>query len=783
MTTSNKRKLRILLLLLLGSFLAVHLCFGLLPNVFEIWNAQAVDQLFVLRSFSERFQPLYDNTVVHVDLNNSSIQRLNKLYFDRSHYARVIRNLASMGVSAQVFDFIFASRKSKQEDNALIDATSEAAHVYFGLAFELWGHEKEHRKQPVYSESVLYLDRTKWNVSVDGDPNTLYTGENPLITFADLASASRGLGSLSVKFDRDGVLRRVPLLVRYKESYYPLLPFKVICNYLNIAPKDVLLKPGKHIVLRNAKKPGDESPHDIVIPIDKKGNMIINYIGPWERMDHYNFADIYLASDDRDELEMWAEELKGKIIIVSDVSTGSTDVGPVPTDANYPLSGAHANIIHSILTESFLRELSAWEMVIVELLLMAALLVLSFRFSSLHFSLGTILVVTTFIGSVGVSFFFHNIILHIGRPLLMITFALISINVYRYIDEEKEKIAIVRQRDFIRDTFGRYMSGEVVEELLGSPGGLKMSGEIREVTFLVSDLRGFTVLTSRLSPHEIIEVINRYFEHMVEVIAQYRGVVNEFQGDGILVFFGAPLQAADDPERAVACAIEMQNAMVKFNDVQRRLNLPDLAMGIGINTGEVVVGNIGSERRAAYGAVGSPINIAYRIESYTVGGQILISPGTYEKMKSTVQAKATKQVQFKGIDHPLNLYDVVGLSGKYNVKVTEKKMETLTRLDLPLPIECFLLEGKTISQAAISGQILQLGETIVEAYLTQKVEIHANLKILMAPTETSGLSEVYAKVLPTEESDKLLSHDTVHLQFTWLPEEVKAFLEKRRHGV
>ena len=782
MTTSSKRKFRILLLLLLGSFLAVHLCFWLLPNVFEIWNAQAVDQLFVLRSFSEKLQPFYDNTIVHVDLNNSSIQRLNKLYFNRSHYARVIRNLASMGVSAQVFDFIFVSRKSKLDDNALIAATREAAHVYFGLAFELGGHGKKHRKQPVYSESVPYLDRTKWNISVEGNPDTLYAGENPLFTFTDLASASRGLGSLSVKFDRDGVLRRVPLLVRYKESYYPLLPFKVICNYLNIAPKNVLLKPGKHIILHNAKKPGDETPHDIVIPIDKKGNMIINFIGPWERMDHYNFSDVFLASDDRDELEMWGEELKGKIIIVSDVSTGSTDVGPVPTDANYPLSGAHANIIHSILTESFLRELSGWEMVIVELVLMTALLVLSFRFTSLYFSFGTILVVTVFIGTVGVGFFFHNIIFHIGRPLLMISFALISINVYRYIDEEKEKIESVRQRDFIRDTFGRYMSGEVVEELLGSPEGLKMSGEIREVTFLVSDLRGFTALTSSLSPHEIIEVMNRYFEYMVEVIARYRGVVNEFQGDGILVFFGAPLQAADDPERAVACAIEMQNAMIKFNEAQHRLDLPDLAMGIGINTGKVVVGNIGSERRASYGAVGTPINIAYRIESYTTGGQILISPSTFEKMRSIVQVKTTKQVQFKGIDHPVNLYDVVSLGGKYNVKVTEKKVETLTRLDPPLPIDCFPLEGKTISQTAISGKILQLGETIVEAFLTQKVETHANLKILIAPTETSGISEVYAKVLPTEDSEKLSSHDSVRLQFTWLPKEAKAFLEKRRHG-
>jgi adenylate cyclase len=446
------------------------------------------------------------------------------------------------------------------------------------------------------------------------------------------------------------------------------------------------------------------------------------------------------------------------------------------------MSGAHANIIHSILTESFLRELSAREMFLVEVLLMAALLVLSLRFSSLYFSLGTAMMAAVFIGTVAVGFFYYNVIFHVGRPLLMIAFAMISINVYRYINEEKEKMESLRERDFIRDTFGRYMSGEVVEELLDSPAGLTMSGEIREVTFLVSDLRGFTALTSRLSPHEIIEVINRYFEHMVEVISQYRGVVNEFMGDGILVFFGAPLQAEDDAERAVACAIEMQGAMERVNEAQRRLNLPDLAMGIGINTGEVVVGNIGSERRAAYGAVGTPINIAYRIEAFTVGGQILISPSTYEKVQFDVKVTASRQVQFKGIDHPVNIYDVVGLSGAYNVNVPEKKAETLTRLDPPLPIDCYSLEGKVISEAAISGQIIRLGETIAEASLAKPVKPHSNLRILVAPQEKNDLSEVYAKVLPSEALGQSASENLICLQFTWMPEEVKIFLSKRLSG-
>jgi adenylate cyclase len=320
----------------------------------------------------------------------------------------------------------------------------------------------------------------------------------------------------------------------------------------------------------------------------------------------------------------------------------------------------------------------------------------------------------------------------------------------------------------------------VVEELLDSPTGLKMSGENREVTFLVSDLRGFTALTSSLSPQQVIEIINRYFEYMVDVIARYQGTVNEFMGDGILAFFGAPLYADDDAERAVACAIEMQNALVAVNAEQRRLKLPELAMGIGINTGEVVVGNIGSERRASYGAVGTPINAAYRIESFTVGGQILISPTTHDRVESDLKIIGTKEVKFKGLDEPVALYDVAGIGQPYQVFLPEKKAVALTRLNPPLPIECFLVEGKTVSDTAIAGRITHLAENSAEVFLDKKQSAYTNLRIVLASPETRGLSELYAKVLPHDKSDGSVTDQRARLQFTSMPQDTKDFLDKKQ---
>ena len=669
MTISKKKKLLFTICLIIGSFIAAHLCFILLPNVFETWNAQTVDELFVLRSSIKELQPQYDSTIAHVDLNNSSLRKVKSPYVHRSQFAQVIRNLAAMNASAQVFDFVFAAPIEENGDEALIEATETAGNVYFGLAMEL----RENNVPPIRAskdpESARYLDKTKWDVAVKGDPYGFYVCGDTLLTFLKLASVSRGLGSLSVKFDRDGVLRRVPLLVRYEDAFYPSLYFRVICDYLGVPPEKIIVEPGKRITLRDIKKPGETVPHDIRIPIDRYGNMIISYIGPWERMDHYNFADILLASEDREELEMWREELRGKILVVSDVSTGSTDLGPVPTDANYPLSGVHANVMHGILTESFLRELSKLEMLMVELSLLMIVLLLSLRSSSYYFSFGIILVSASYMGLFAAAFFYGHLIFHIIRPLLMMAFATISILIYRYVTEEKEKLEGFRQRDFVRATFGRYLSSEVVDELLDSPHGLKMSGETREITILVSDLRGFTSLSSSLSPSELIPIINRYFEAMTNVISRYRGTVDELQGDGILVFFGAPLSSFDHPERAVACAIEMQNKMVEVNAAQRRESLPELAMGIGINTGEVVVGNIGSKNRLKYGAVGTAINLAYRIESCTKGGQLLISPTTYQKVKSFVHIRNNMKREFKGIKDPMTIYDVDGIEGKYQLSL------------------------------------------------------------------------------------------------------------------
>jgi adenylate cyclase len=218
-----------------------------------------------------------------------------------------------------------------------------------------------------------------------------------------------------------------------------------------------------------------------------------------------------------------------------------------------------------------------------------------------------------------------------------------------------------KELDSIKDTFGRYVSREVVAEILKSPGGMDLEGEIREITVLVADLRGFTGVAEALHPRTVLQLINRFLQRMTDVILSHEGTIDEFTGDGILVFFGAPRVLADHSLRAVTCAMDMQRAITELNAENLKLGFPELEMGIGVNSGELIIGNIGSEKRKKYGAVGSAINIAFRIEAQTRGGEILVSPAVHDNIAPSVEIKESRQVSLKGLETPITLHLVQGI--------------------------------------------------------------------------------------------------------------------------
>ncbi len=222
-----------------------------------------------------------------------------------------------------------------------------------------------------------------------------------------------------------------------------------------------------------------------------------------------------------------------------------------------------------------------------------------------------------------------------------------------------EMVTGLKERDFIRDTFGRYVDPEVARKLLKRPEAIRMGGERRQVAILMVDIRGFTPLSESLSPNVIIGLLNRYFSRMIDVIQRHAGIIVDFFGDSVLVFFD-PLDGplASMVQTSITCAFEMQLAMEDFNQENREQGLPDLEMGIGINAGEVVVGNIGSEKRAKYGIVGSPVNMTQRIQSHARGDEILISASVYPYVSEMISIERTVQTAVKGLEGEVTLYGV-----------------------------------------------------------------------------------------------------------------------------
>jgi class 3 adenylate cyclase len=306
----------------------------------------------------------------------------------------------------------------------------------------------------------------------------------------------------------------------------------------------------------------------------------------------------------------------------------------------------------------------------------------------------------------------------------------------------------LRQRDFIRTTLGRYVSPEVAKTLLESPEGLKFGGEKREITVLMSDLRGYTRFAEQGDPSWVMEVLNDYLARMTDIIIAYGGTINEFIGDAIFAVYGAPIPHRDHAERAAASALAMQRAMAEMNLANAARGRPRFEMGIGINTGEAVVGNIGSEQRAKYAIVGAAVNLAARVEGCTVGGQIFLSPATYERIRDLVEVTPPVPVEVKGIAEPLLLYDLQSISGRFAQRLPEIDTAADQQVDVTLPVTCWVIDGKVVAQEEIMGKVLRLGLRQLDVRLNTTLPPLTNVRLrLHYPALGHDSGELYGKVL------------------------------------
>jgi adenylate cyclase len=299
----------------------------------------------------------------------------------------------------------------------------------------------------------------------------------------------------------------------------------------------------------------------------------------------------------------------------------------------------------------------------------------------------------------------------------------------------------------------------------------KKLAETKNVSILLSDLRGFTAMAEKHSPLVVIELLNRYFSKMSKIIDRDGGTIDKFMGDSIMVLFGALNSSEDDLHNALACAIEMQMAMNGVNKISQSLGLANLYMGIGINTGEVVAGTLGSDVYREYTVIGDQVNLVSRVEAQSLRGQILLSENTYNLASDFIEIGEINEIQVKGKRQPVKMYELLALTHPTRLEVPCREIRKSPRVEVSIPLNYHKLQGKKVLSKSYDGNIIDMSYGGFSALTRQPLTRHSDIKMTVSLSLMGkGTSEIYARVLNCRKNDT--EYET-HLEFTAIDDQAR----------
>ena len=572
---------------------------------FATINRWFTDQLFLDTT------PSADIVIVAVD--DKSLQEYGGWPWpDRSLHASAVNNLKAAGAAVIGFDVLFAD---------------------------------EYGNATIFAEAI----KKAGNVVLAGIGDNPQVTEQPLVVYTDFtlpapvfAEAAVDVAHANVVPEGGAVVRKIPLVVADESGKrYPALILAMYKVYL-----EQLVQPGLDIHEDYSIHNGSIRIFNLEIPVDSKSQMRVNFAGGPNTFKSLSYKDII-------ENKFDPAAVKGKLVLVGMTASGWTDfwVTPVSTEKMYGVE-IHANALDTILKGRFLEEASK---LIAALTVLFMVVVMGFVLPLMRLRWGTVLTVVLFIGY-GLAVFLafdSGHILNIFYPLISLPIMYVTAVISRVFAAQADR------RD-INDLFGRYVSPQVASEILSLANAdqLKLGGARREVTVMFADMRGFTAMSERLGPEEIVATLNKYLSVLIERVLANEGMINKFAGDNIMAVWNAPQDQSDHALLAVKAAIEGQQAMESMPQDESQ---PKVQFGIGINTGPAVAGNVGSEGRTEYTIIGDAVNIASRLCSNAPGGQVWIGPHTYEVVKNEVEVEALEPQKFKGKAEPIPVYRALRL--------------------------------------------------------------------------------------------------------------------------
>ncbi len=559
--------------------------------------------------------------VVIIGIDDKSLEKYGRWPWERRRVASIIDKLSRMGAKVVLVDIIFSEHS--KDDDILARSIKKAGNVILPVVFDFKGEPRMIQDDTLF-DNAFPMIRKADNFKIF--PPLSATGI--LLPVKKLLQSAKALAYINMFPDKDGVLRWEALSIEYNREMYPSIDLQAARLYRDLPNEAMTLQATEGIQLGEA-----------FIPTDFWGRVLIHYYGPERTFPLVSVADLL-------ENKIEPSMIKDKVVLLGATAVGIYDLRVTPTSPAMPGIEKHASVVASILNNQFISKLkNIWNVFIVLI-------------SGILFSL-IIVRIKAIVGAI-FAFGFIAILYGIGNYLffskglwmdlsysgnnILITYFVVT--AYRYATEER----YARQ---IRGMFSSYVTEKVVNELIKNPELAKLGGERREVTVLFSDVRGFTTFSEKHSPEQVVAILNEYLGEMTHIIFQWDGTLDKFVGDEIVAFWGAPLPQEKHAELAIKCALHMIRKLTELQERWKSEGKDPLFAGFGLNTGEVIVGNIGAEgKKMDYTVIGDNVNLGARVEGLTrkYDADIIITQATLDKIRDLLVGGDLGHLKVTGLD-------------------------------------------------------------------------------------------------------------------------------------
>ncbi len=659
---------------------------GIFAYMYEIPFLEMVELKTIDLRFKSRGSIPGGRDVVLAVVDEKSIGKEGKWAWPRSKLAKLVTKLSEAGARVIAFDITFTEpdendkwmvqtiESIKQEikdfsiwdtgindylddlklkaanDKLLAEAIkNSSAKVVGGYFFHMdyEGPSYMDEKDIRINEDNIYGSSYK-KVREKGEA-FFYKATAPQANIGIISDASDYSGFFNMIPDSDGVARRIPTVIKFNYGMYAPLSLMAASVFME-SPLSIDVDENSEITLQLG---------NILIPVDGNGRIMVNYRGDEKSFPHISVTDILNG-------KFSDNDFKDKIVIVGVTSIGVYDLRVTPFSEAFPGVEIHANIVDNILSGDFLYQSPMYGLFTV-LTIIAAVVCLGFVLPRTGIIFGAMAAFSMFTGYIMLCrhmFSEQGIVLNLVYPLSTIIFIYVCITSYKYIAESKQK-------KFIKNAFSTYLAPSVVDHLIKSPEKLVLGGEERIITAFFSDVQGFTSISEKLAPKELVELLNEFLTEMTDIILKYEGTVDKFEGDAIIAFFGAPNDLNNQAEAACAACIDMQKRLAELREKWRSLKKPELKMRIGLCTGSAVIGNMGSKSRMDYTMMGDTVNTAARLEGVNkvYGTYVMVSETTFSATFGRIAARELDSINVVGKKEPVKIYELLGYSHEVDDRI------------------------------------------------------------------------------------------------------------------